>query len=267
MGRNPFETWTGFDPMFFPVEIAQSLGVPSPATPADIIRFMITRPLDFAPGTRYWYSNFGYCVLGRVIEKVSSMPYGEFVQGELLHPIGIDDISLGKSLQSQRASKEVRYYPSGDRKPDSKNVYGGPNVQFCYGGFDLEAMDSHGGWIASATSLVRFANSLEVPPRGPLNLESIERTFSRPPETGTALNGVDLSSYYSYGWHVDATVPHGQSTWHDGLFSGTSSFLMRRSDGIVWALVFNTDKDDNERVPSEVIAPQINRIADSIDLP
>ncbi len=56
--ENPFETWKGFDPMFFPVEIARTLEVPSPASPRDIVRFMLTRPLDFDPGTRYAYSNF-----------------------------------------------------------------------------------------------------------------------------------------------------------------------------------------------------------------
>ena len=32
---------------------------------------MLRQPLDFDPGNEYAYSNFGYCLLGRVIEKVS----------------------------------------------------------------------------------------------------------------------------------------------------------------------------------------------------
>ena len=263
--KNPFETWTGFDPMFFPVEIAQSLGVPSPAGPAEIVRFMTTRPLDFDPGTRYAYSNFGYCVLGRVIEKVSGVSYGEFVRTELLQPLGIQDARLGKSLLSGRAAQEVHYYPSGDKRPNSRNVFGGPDVQWCYGGFELEAMDSHGGWIATPSDLVRFAASLEVPTRlGPLDAESIQRMFERPAETGYAANGVELSDYYAYGWHVQSTVPEGREEWHDGLFGGTSALVMRRRDGIVWALTFNTENDDNKQVPSEALAPRINQLADSI---
>ena len=96
LGRNPFETWTGFDPMFYPVQIAESLGVSSPASPTEIVRFMLTRPLDFDPGTRYWYSNFGYCVLGRIIEKVSGTSYEEFVRKELLSPLAIEGIVVGK---------------------------------------------------------------------------------------------------------------------------------------------------------------------------
>jgi CubicO group peptidase (beta-lactamase class C family) len=266
MGRNPFETWTGFDPMFSPVEIAQSLGAHSPAAATDIVRFMLTRPLDFDPGTRFWYSNFGYCVLGRVIEKVSGVSYGEFVRKELLQPLGIRDIELGKSLVSQRAVREVRYYPSGDKAPSSKSVFGGQDVQYCYGGFELEAMDSHGGWISTASDLVRFAASLDAPAsRGSaLNAGSIQQLFSRPSETGLSANGTDLPAYYAYGWHVDSSVPMGTSEWHDGLFTGTSSFLMRRGDGIVWALIFNTENDNDGLVPSEVVAPQVNRLADSI---
>jgi len=263
--KNPFETWTGFDPMFFPVEIAQSLDVPSPASPMDIVRFMTTRPLEFDPGTRYAYSNFGYCVLGRVIEKVSGAPYGEFVRNELLRPMGIQDARLGKSLISNRAPREVHYRPFGDQTPNSKNVFGGPDVQWCYGGFELEAMDSHGGWLATASDLARFAASLDIAaPSRPLNADSIQQMFVRPQETGYAANGVELPAWYAHGWHMQSTVPEGTAAWHDGLFGGTSAFVMRRPDGIVWAMIFNTDNDDSRQVPSEVMAPRINRLADSI---
>ena len=48
------------DPMFKSREISKSLGEPPPATPAQIIRWMLGRPLDSDPGARYAYSNFGY---------------------------------------------------------------------------------------------------------------------------------------------------------------------------------------------------------------
>src|SRR5437867_11004870 len=46
------------------------------ATADTIIGRYATRPLDFAPRSRYSYSNTGYLILGRVIEKVSGEPFG-----------------------------------------------------------------------------------------------------------------------------------------------------------------------------------------------
>ena len=62
-----------FDPMFRSRRIAKAAGVDAPAMPAAIIRYMIGQPLDFEPGSRYAYSNFGYCVLGRVIERITEI--------------------------------------------------------------------------------------------------------------------------------------------------------------------------------------------------
>lgn len=81
-----------FDPMFKSLEIAQALGVQPPATSENIIRFMLNKPLDFTPGSRYAYSNFGYCVLGRVIERMAGQSYEEFVKTNILMPMGISSV-------------------------------------------------------------------------------------------------------------------------------------------------------------------------------
>ncbi len=74
--RGGWDREASFDPMFRPVAIAREFGVEPPAGPDLIIRSMLRRPLDFDPGARYAYSNFGYCLLGRVIEKVAGQDYG-----------------------------------------------------------------------------------------------------------------------------------------------------------------------------------------------
>ena len=45
--------------------------------------------LDFTPGTRWSYSNTGFVLLGRIIEKVSGKPYGEFLSERILKPLGM----------------------------------------------------------------------------------------------------------------------------------------------------------------------------------
>jgi CubicO group peptidase (beta-lactamase class C family) len=144
-----------FDPMFRPLEVAAAFGKPGPAGPTDVIRYMMGQPLQFAPGSRTCYSNFGYCVLGRVIEKVTGQNYVTYVRQKLLAPLKIQSVELGRSLPEDRNPREPIYVdPGKDRnvlRPKSKEPVPAPD-----GTFYLEAMDAHGGLIASAVDLTRF---------------------------------------------------------------------------------------------------------------
>lgn len=55
----------------------------------EVIRRFGTRKLDFEPGTRFSYSNTGYLILGRVVEKVSGEPFGSFLSRRILEPQGL----------------------------------------------------------------------------------------------------------------------------------------------------------------------------------
>src|SRR5437660_9542557 len=99
-----------FDPMFRSREIATTFGLPSPPAPRVIIRYMLGKPLDFDPGTRYAYSNFGYCVLGRVVEKIAGTSYEKFLQEKVFAQIGIRQMRIGASLAEKRVEEEVHYY-------------------------------------------------------------------------------------------------------------------------------------------------------------
>jgi len=57
------------------------------ATADAIITEYATRPLDFEPRSRWSYSNTGFLILGRVIEKVSGQPFGTFITQRLFTPL------------------------------------------------------------------------------------------------------------------------------------------------------------------------------------
>ena len=63
----------------------------TPATPAEVMQRFADWPLEFAPGSSWKYSNSGYLVLGRIIERVSGMPYGQFLQANIFAPLGMRD--------------------------------------------------------------------------------------------------------------------------------------------------------------------------------
>lgn len=236
-----------FDPIGRPGEIAKSLGVDFPITPDLIVRYMLGQKLDFDPGQKSCYSNFGYIILGRIIERVTGQAYETFVKRAVLAPVGITRMQLGKALREQRAAGEVRYYDSKDRV--GRSLYPprvGEDVPLPYGAQNLESFEAHGGWIASAVDLLRFACAFDNPANSPLlSAESNAEMWRRPTGlAGHAADGNPLPSYYACGWSVRPVRPvrDGKSnTWHAGLISGTAALLVRRWDGLNWAVLFNSD--------------------------
>ena len=103
-------------------------------------------PLGYTPGTTPagldgsdMYSNFGYCLLGRVIEARSGKSYEAYVRDAILKPAGAGDIVIGGDELADRKSDEVVYYGGG-----------------AYSSVKPERFDSHGGWIARPLDLLRF---------------------------------------------------------------------------------------------------------------
>ena len=108
---------------------------------AELIQWTLrNRPLDHPPGQNYAYSNFGYCVLGRVIEKITRQPYADYARAAVLKRCGVTDMAIAGNTLAQRQRGEVKYYGQGE------NPYG----------MNVTRMDSHGGWIATPADLVQF---------------------------------------------------------------------------------------------------------------
>ena len=254
-----------YDPMFRPKRIAEKTNTPLPAGAAAVIRYMLGQPLDFDPGSRYAYSNFGYCVLGRVIEQISGRPYERFVQEEILTPIGVERARIGASLDGRQAPGEVRYYMPGGSPADCVFPNGPGKVPWPYGGFHLEAMDAHGGWIASAVDLARFAAALDDPKRSPLLKAATSRAMYAPPPPPAARDGTGAlkNPWYGCGWSVMPIGKDRANYWHNGSLPGTATLLVRREDGLSWAALFNQRSED-KKLPDGDIDPALHRAADSV---
>jgi len=236
------------DPMFKPGSIARALDEPAPARPWTIIRHMLGKPLDFGPGSRYAYSNFGYCLLGRVIEKITGQPCEDFVRNEILAPIGITRMRLGATLEAARADGEVRYYTA--RSTTTRSVFGEgkEQVPWPYGGFHLEAMDAHGGWIASAVDLVRFSAALdEAAPRPLLRADTL-RVMRAPPAPPVSRDdrGRLADHWYGCGWLVRPVKKDRFNLWHAGSLPGTFTFLASLAGGVTYAALFNQRSEDSK---------------------
>lgn len=172
-----------------------------------------TRTPASAPGTVCDYSNFGFCVLGRVIEKVTGQTYANFVKQALFAPAGASSFAIGGDTLAQRLPDEVVY--QGQMGEDPYNML-------------ITRMDSHGGWVATAIDLLRFLRKVDgfTPPADLLTAANVTRMTT----------GCTANPNVALGWGVD-----GAGNWnHNGALPGTLSVLKRNANGIGQAALINT---------------------------
>jgi N-acyl-D-amino-acid deacylase len=257
--RGGWDRSVSSDPMFETIKIGNALQLERPATQAELIRFVLQRAPDFEPGTQYAYSNFGYCLLGRVIESVSKQSYGDYVKLNIGKALGATSLDLGKTLTTM--PNETKYFV-----PSNRLVAGvvtgvlGKRVPTQYGGWSIENLDSHGGWIASAEDLVAFADSFNRPDACDfLTTPIVTEIFAEP-----TVDGKDV--FYGYGWLVRRVGKTEKvNTWHNGSLPGTSSLLVRRHDGFNWAVLFNTRDGSNGKSLSSLIDPLIHQAVNRVE--
>ena len=256
--RGGWDREKSFDPMFQSVRFAKERGSPPPASPRDVIVCMLSQRLDFDPGERYAYSNFGYCLLGRVIEKMSGESYESYVRSHVLKPLGITRMRIGATRAQGRAAGEVRYYAKGK----SKSVFQedlGEEVPPPYGAWYLEAMDSHGGWIATAEDMVRFAAAFDDWDHCPiLSRKSIEIMYATP----TSSPGNEV--YYTLGWFNRMNTSGKANYWHTGSLPGTRAIMIRRRDGWNMVALLNTRDSQNSSDLGQGLDELMHKVANEL---
>jgi hypothetical protein len=185
--------------------------------------------LNHEPGTTYRYSNVSFLVLGEIIEMLSGMPYEEYVQTEILNPLGIYDMHIGQSLYEDKRVREAEYHGVGGMWPSS---YGdGALVPYQYGFWNHEAVSAAGGWIGTAQNMLKLLTAVDGFATKPDILSAASHASMTEPST-TNLN-------YAKGWEV--RIGH---QFHYGGLMGTFALWVSRSDGYAWVFLMNTPSYD-----------------------
>jgi CubicO group peptidase (beta-lactamase class C family) len=125
-------------------------------SPKDVATYMYGEPLQFTPGTVLpidkSYSNFGYLLLGLAVERISGIPYYDYLKNAVLTPMSVTDVFVANSFTS--IAREVAYHRVNAThsvfRPDLDPAW----VSEPYGGLATEVGASSGGLLASASAVV-----------------------------------------------------------------------------------------------------------------
>jgi CubicO group peptidase (beta-lactamase class C family) len=166
--------------------------------PAESMKRVIDKPLDFDPGTKMSYSNSGYVLLGLIIENASGMSYAEFMRTRVFEPLGMKD--TGYDLDTAVLPQRAAGY---DRSP-----LGLRNAAF----LDMTIPHAAGALYSTAADLLRWDAGLTAGKL--LTPENYTRYFK--PEQNN----------YAYGWGVNQRGPLAVQS-HGGGINGFSTMIYR----------------------------------------
>ncbi|MGM0496972.1 MAG: serine hydrolase domain-containing protein [Bacteroidota bacterium] len=216
------------DPVFMPYTVMEKMNVGLPVDLETTIEYTLQhRTLDFKPGSRSSYSNFGYAVLGKVIEKTTGMGYENYVVTQILNPLNIYDMHLGSTNRQMKFSNEVNYYSNSPFKKVYSSLNKDEIVLRQYGGNNFDVLGAAGAWVATPVELLKFLAHIDgnTKKKDILTQETIQQMINTSP------------SVRPIGW----IRKDKKGGWmRTGTLTGTSALLKKGSNGISWVMVLNT---------------------------
>ena len=176
------------------------------------------RPLDFAPGTRFSYSNSGYALLGAIIEKVTQQPFAEALREYILVPIG---------ARETRYDSAERIFPRRARGYERDGT-GYRNAPY----LDMSQPYAAGALVSTVDDLLTWDTALTSGRiLKPESLAKMMAPFRLSDGTTTT---------YGYGWALADYAGHAVAE-HSGGINGFRCHVVRIADANVYVAVLSND--------------------------
>jgi CubicO group peptidase (beta-lactamase class C family) len=181
---------------------------------ADVLRLLVPHDSSyFPPGTKFRYSNSGFCLLALIIERVSHQSFGAFMRQRIFLPLGMEGSIV------YEAGQFVGHRAMGYARDSAGKVF--PSDQSI-----TSATKGDGGVY---TSLVDYSRWMRALQQGRLvRLPAILKRL-RMPIAGMA------DSYYASGWFMTGTSP--LILFHSGSTCGFANFVIQ-VPGDEWSVVY-----------------------------
>lgn len=182
----------------------------SPQTPADLVARFRDLPLEFPPGERSVHSNSNFNVLALLIERLSGMTFGEYLDHKIFTPLGMAQTSHDGDPSRIVPFRASGYTPTG--------VAGATNAPYLY----WSVKTGNGSLYSTVGDLYRFDRALAKP--GILTARNLEGAFTEHFEA----NG--------YGWFLRPRF-EDREIYINGRSPGFGSYLGRLEENDLTVIV------------------------------
>lgn len=163
--------------------------------------------VEFLPDRRYKYSNTGYAVLSLIIERVSGLPYDEFMEENVFLPLGM----TSTFVYNPKNKKTIDYETNGYTKRKRKT----------YPDF-LDGVTGDKGIYSTVEDLFTWDQALYT--------EKLVKQSTLKEAFTPSSYDFKRDNNYGFGWRIDTLADGSKVVYHGGWWRGYNSLFLRRLD-------------------------------------
>lgn len=214
----------------------ESLIPPSQTTQvldADVLRLLSQHDDTYFPaGSRFQYSNSGFCLLALIIERASKKSYPQFIRDRIFAPLHMDSSTIYVRGQ------DIPHRAMGYARDSSGHIF--PSDQSV-----TSATKGDGGVYTSLVDYAKWTRALQQNTliALPATLRRLRFPIGTDPEQPEAVRPSGQSlAYYAAGWFISLSSP--QLLFHSGSTCGFANFVIQLP-GDAWSIVYFSNIADN----------------------
>ncbi len=203
----------------------------------------VKKSLSFKPNDKYQYTNTNYILLALLVEKISKIPFQEYLQKNIFNPAKMTNTYFQKDISKMgNKNRVVDYDYPFLFSTELENVDSLKNYRIRM--LNLSGFVGNGNIITTATDLLKFDQELYG--ERLLRQSSLKEAFTpnklNNGQTVETILGGEKASY-GLGWFIFADSSSGKIVGHTGGVPGALSILLRNIDKRQTVILFDNAFD------------------------
>lgn len=244
-----------FDPLLNEVYLSSGYRVPNisaimklkrKAQPKDILRYVMSLPLQYPPGTQSIHSSLGYVILAQIIEKRQDYDFENYIRQTILEPCGMWNTKISKQNKSNKKEKGIVKRKAIEEFDPAESLH-----------MEAELMTPTLGWYSNVYDIMRFMRCLDHSGDYHLLTESSVINLMKKP---SLMSDDDVETWMGAGftinkqgriWQENDIIIDNLLFYHKGLIQsikGNRNPNDRSADSILILLVGQKTKTLNARL-------------------
>lgn len=199
------------------------------------------KPLKYAPGEKGNYDNIPYIILALVVDKVSGMPFTEYIDQKILKPAGMNHTVWRPKLPFDAVADETFAFPHLQPRLYSDDLVKAKDVPYIVDYWSAYHFTGFSDYVSTTHDLLQYDQAY-------YNGSLLQQSTIDQALVPVKLNdGKNHPRNFGLGWEIEKDSTYGKIAFHVGNATGHSCILLRNISKKQTIIVFDNIHDNNSR--------------------